>query len=792
MNKNELLVKTLEQNHEVYLDILIRDIRHYMADLNEHKFRRAFHFAAVAHDGQLRKDSTPYIIHPIEAARILISLHVDEDTLIAALLHDVPEDTPHTIEEIEHKFGKKVAFLVDGITKLSKVHYQHDMAKRQIESLKKLFIHTAQDPRIILIKLADRLHNMRTLHYLDKPEKQLRIARETFEIFVPIANLLGIQEIKSELEDLCFKYLFPDEYENLSDRTKRNREKNQKIMEETVQTVEQELRRQKIFATVYGRQRNLYSVYKKIVFQGKRFDDFDDTIALRILVQEKDDCYKVLGILHSLFKPKPQKFKDYIAVPKMNGYQSLHTTVFGLQGMTTEFQIRTNHMHLEAEYGITAHYFSKHKNQRHILEEDKRAYWAAKILQLQKEESDPSFMEDLKLDIFHDRIFVFTPKGDAIDLPQDATCIDFAYVIHTQVGHRALKADINGELVPLSTKLQNGDTVRIIASDLPKGPSRSWLTFIKTSTAKSRIREYFKKTSREDKLATGKLLLQKEFDRAGLGLVKNIHQKKLKIFLKRHSDYRSLDDLLVAIGEGGFSSLGFIKEMYPDQYQSGGASLGFFEKNPKKQDTKTLTHIAVKVISRDMVGQLQRILKAFSDLRIDSIKTKAYRSFWSGNFICKQTAIVRNYADVSQLFEHLEQIEGVKKVERLFLGKKLLFIVGSMLTFCFWAVHPVILYYFTNTGVATPFPSIITFAGALMLLFLIFSLKSLTQRSFPELRESKAFWITGYILSTFALITLFSEIYFFKISFNWVFVFAFILFIYAYLTAEYINNRERI
>lgn len=796
MQQTSLLIKQLEQSHGINVEALIRDIKHYMPDLNEGKFRKAFYFAVSAHDGQLRKDDKPYITHPVETVRILISLHVDQDTLMAALMHDVPEDTNHTIAEIETKFGKRVAFLVDGITKLSKVYYEHDMAKRQIESLKKLFIHTAQDPRIILIKLADRLHNMRTLQYVTKVEKQLRIARETFEIFVPIANLLGIQEMKSELEDLCFKFLLSDEYINLADRMKRNREKNQQIQEETVQLVEQELKKHNICATVYGRQHNIYSIYKKIVFRGKRFDDFDDLIALRLLVQEKDDCYKVLGILHALFKPKLQRFRDYIAMPKINGYQSLHTTVFGLHGMQTEFQIRTNQMHLEAEYGIAAHYFTKsHQNQRLVLEEDKRAYWAAKILQLQKEDSDPDFIDDLKLDIFRDRIFVFTPKGDAIDLPQDATCIDFAYVIHSEVGHRALKADINGEIVPLSTKLQNGDTVRIITSDLSKGPSRSWLTFVKTGAARSRIRDYFKKSSREDKLATGRMILQKELNRAGLGLIKNIPHKKVRLFLKNNTQYRSMNDILVAIGEGGVSPVDFLNEVYSKYYQPEGLiNITAPESTACKKGLKVnRTHVVVKIVSSDMLGLLQRITKVMLDFKINIISTKGYISPWTGNFICKIIFAVKDYSEVSSLFETLEQLEGVKRVERLFWKKQLQFVIGALLTFSVWVAHPFMINYLATTFAAGDnaiIPTVINYIGILMLFLMAFLLKTLTQLSFPELRETRFFWIMAYILNTFALMTLLAEIYFLKINFNWIFIFGFILLVYAYLTAEYIHNRS--
>lgn len=796
MNQESPLISYLQQNFGIDLDALVRDIKRYMPDLSEQKFRKAFYFAADAHDGQERYDKSPYIIHPVEIVKILTSLQVDQDTLIAAFLHDVPEDTSHKISEIEAKFGKRVAFLVDGVTKLSKVHYKHDMAKRQIESLKKLFIHSAEDPRIILIKLADRLHNMRTLQFVQKEEKRIRIARETFEIFVPIANMLGIEEIKSELEELSFRFLFPDEYESLADRVNRNKQKNQLIQDKSVQMVEEEFKKNNILATVYGRQRNLYTIYKKIVCQEKRLDDFDNTLTLRILVQDKDECYKALGIIHSMFKPKPGKFKDYIAVPKINGYQSLHTTVFGINGINTEFQIRSNLMHLEAEYGITAHYFQNdNKNKRQVIEADKRAYWAAKILKMNTHQQldDDDFIEGLKVDIFRDRIFVFTPRGDAIDLPQDATCIDFAYNIHTEVGNCALKADINGKLVPMTTILQNGDTIKIITSDLPKGPNRSWLAFAQTNVAKNRIRDYFKRTSNETKLSTGRTLLQKEFDRAGLGMVKDLQPRLINMFCSKYNQYKNFEDILLAIGEGTLATLDFINTIYSNKTGAKFSHLKVWE-NPIA-DNDEIKPVTIRIVAKNTVGLMQRISKVIAEHNINIIKADGRTSPWTGDFVCKVIVGVSNYVQVSKLFVSLEQIEGLKSVERLFWQRKLAFIVGSSLTFAIWAAHPFILHYINNdlaNSVDPFFAEALHYIGIFMLFMMVFSLKSLTQRSFPELRETNTFWVLTFTVSAFALITLLAEIYFFKLNFPWVILFGLILMVFAYLTAEYINYRDRI
>jgi len=442
MTLNKELYKSLENDFGIDPLELVNNIKRYLPDFHVNKFMKVFEFAMQAHNGQIRKNGDPYIIHPFETVRILTSLHVDEDTLIAGLLHDVPEDTERTILDIESKFGKRVAFLVEGVTKLSKVHYKNDMAMRQVESLKKLFIHTAQDPRIILIKLADRLHNMRTLHFIDKEEKRLRISRETLEIFVPIANLLGIEELKSELEDLCFKYLYPVDYEMLSERMKLSRQKNAEALDRTVITLEKTFKENNIDVTIYGRLRKLYGIYKRLAGDLSNLQEYDKNIALRIIVSDTEECYKVLGLLHSIFRPRPGKFNDYIAVPKRNGYQSLHTSVFGYLGLCIDFQIRTHQMHLEAEYGIAARYFRSRDNKNPHLEEDQRADWAAKIMDVQEnlenlenssEVSEEKFMDGLREDVFHDRIFVFTPKGDSIDLPQDATCIDFAYTLSSEV-----------------------------------------------------------------------------------------------------------------------------------------------------------------------------------------------------------------------------------------------------------------------------------------------------------------------------------------------------------------------
>lgn len=793
MTPKEAYIANVCKNVGIDLEGIIRDVYRYIPDFNERKFREAFAFAAHAHEGQFRKENKPYIVHPVEAAKILVSMHADEDTLIACLMHDVPEDTEYKIDQIEAKFGKKVAFLVEGVTKLSKVHFRNDMEERQIESLKKLFIHSAEDPRIIFIKLADRLHNMRTLQYIDKPEKQYRISRETLEIFVPIANLLGIEELKSELEDLCFKFLYRDEYENISDRMKRNKVKNKHVLEATIQLVQKKLDEARVKASVYGRQKSLYSIYKKVVSQGKRLDEVDDLIALRILVAEREDCYSVLGLVHSLFKPKSGKFKDYISVPKSNGYQSLHTTVFGLNGIVTEFQIRTFQMHLEAEYGIAAHYFyDEKKNKVHHLEKDRRAYWAEKILMMQKEQVGANaFFEDLKLDIFQDRIFVFTPHGDPVDLPKGATCIDFAYNIHTEVGHRALKADVNGEIVSLTSALNTGDTVRIITSDKPQAPNREWLGFAKTNIARHKIREYLKQETKEAKIKTGQYLLQKEFDRAGLGLVRNVSARKLKEFAKRfsHIKFRHFEDILIAIGDGTLTALEAFGVLFEKEKIGAKKELG---SNKDSQIKEKFTTAAIKISSKNRTGQLEKYLQVMNELGIQLIKSKTYVAFFTGNLICKMTILVKDFQQLSEFCEQIEHLEDVIRAERLFWKRKLSFAILSSFSFITWGAHPYILYTVTRGWATSPFISNIFLYSSLLLLFaMVFSLKRLTQVSFPELRETKALWVLTFTLTLFSLGTFFAEIFYFQLEFNWVIGFAVILLIFSYLTLEYIEYRDR-
>ncbi|MFH1661646.1 MAG: RelA/SpoT family protein [Candidatus Falkowbacteria bacterium] len=456
----------------------------------------AYEFAKKAHEGQKRKSGEPYIQHSLHTAFTLATIKADLNTVIAGLLHDVPEDTEYTLSDVKKNFGQEVSTLVEGITKLSKIKYRG--IERYRESLRKMFLSMARDLRVILIKFADRLHNLRTLDALPK-EKQNRIAKETLEIYAPIAGLLGIWRLKWQMEDMCFKFLYPEEYKKLEYKyeVEKKVERNQYI-QKIKNTLKNKFNEADINSyKILGRFKHLYSIHQKMQVKDRKFDEIHDVFALRIVLPTISECYKVLGIIHSLWKPNAKRFKDYIAVPKPNGYRSLHTTIFGPEGKLTEFQIRTNEMDDEAQYGIAAHWHYKEKGGSH---EDKSGQprWVKEILKIQHDTKDTDdFIKQVKFDVFHDRIFVFTPKGDVFDLPRGATPIDLAYAVHTDVGNKAMNALVNDKITTLDHQLKNGDLVEIIIDKKRKGPGRDWLKFVKTNKARSKIKQFSKESRLE-------------------------------------------------------------------------------------------------------------------------------------------------------------------------------------------------------------------------------------------------------------------------------------------------------
>jgi len=786
-------------NIEREIDEIISEVKKYLPDFDEKKFWKAFKFARDAHANQFRKDGeTPYIWHPVEAVKILVDLRVDEATLITALLHDVPEDTDRTIQEVENLFGEKVAFLVDGVTKLSKVHYKHHMEERQVESLKKLLVHSAKDPRVILVKLADRLHNMRTLGNVN-PKKRLRIAKETIEIYVPIANLLGISDLKRTLEDLCFKHLFTTDYKRIVDYIKHTESKHEELLETTIKIIEKEFKKSKIKPLkIYGRQKTPYSIFKKTIRKNKDISELEDLMALRIIVENNEDCYMALGIIHSIFRPKPGRFKDYIAVPKPNGYQSLHTVVFGIKGEITEFQIRTQKMHIDGKYGIAAHYFYRDRQDK-FGDQEKKDYkqqhskWAEKILEYQKANyNTENFLEALKIDIFHDRIFTFTPKGDSIDLPAGASPIDFAYAIHTEVGDNAIKAKINDIITPLTTTLKTGDVIEIITSDKQKGPDREWLIFTKTNLAKNKIREALRKTSRKIKLSIGRKLLQKEFDRAGTGLIEEASKKKIKELIIKKKDEincKNLDDVLVAIGEGLLNPISVIKILYPKTYFQKKQNWLIRKLFPKIPTGKTRIGLKIKAI--DKLGAGHDILSILSTQNLNIYKLKITTRGLQNIFTMKLVIEVDSFEQLSYICEQLEQIDEIIEVRRLFGEKRVRFLIVALATVLMWAIHPAITYYLCQDPTMQQYSNIIIYIGIVMLFFLVDNLKRITKRNFPIFRQnrSNSLWLLTFLIGNFALFTIIAEIYFYELRFNWIIIFGLILFVYAYLVSEYVEYK---
>lgn len=528
------------------IEEIIKQVLSYSPDANLPLLRAAYEFATAAHKGQQRDSGEDYIAHPLGVAMILAQLQLDVQTVAAGILHDVLEDTAVQKEELVQTFGPEVARLVDGVTKLSRLPYQ-SKEQQQAENLRKMFLAMAEDLRVILIKLADRLHNMRTLRPLP-PERQKKIARETLEIYTPLAHRLGMWLIKWELEDLAFRYLEPEEYYRLVQKVARKRKEREGYINQVVETIRQKLAEMGLQGEVTGRPKHLFSIYNKMREQGKEFDEIYDLMGVRVIVDSVRDCYAVLGMVHALWKPIPGRFKDYIAMPKSNLYQSLHTTVVGPNGEPLEIQIRTWEMHRTAEYGIAAHWRYK-EGKPGDREFEEKISWLRQLLDWQREAKDPQdFLEDLKIDLFEDEVFVFTPKGDVKTLPAGSTPVDFAYSVHTDIGHRCVGAKVNGHLVPLNYQLKNGEFVEILTSKVGT-PSLDWLNFVKTSRARSKIRQWHKERRRAETIAHGRALLEKEVQKYHLDPEEVLRLDRLQEVARR-SGLASPEDLLANIGFG--------------------------------------------------------------------------------------------------------------------------------------------------------------------------------------------------------------------------------------------------
>ena len=572
-------------NPEVLHDRLIKAIRLYHPSTDLSMIEKAYHLACKAHEGQMRKSGEPYIIHPLCVGIILAELELDKETIVAGILHDVVEDTEYTLEDITREFNEEVALLVDGVTKLGQLSYSHDKMDIQAENLRKMFLAMAKDIRVILIKLADRLHNMRTLQYM-KPEKQKEKARETMDIYAPIAHRLGISKIKTELDDLSLKYLEPEIYKDLEEKLDSNKEERQAFIKSIIKEVREHIEEAGIRAEVDGRVKHLFSIYKKMRNQHKTLDQIYDIFAVRIKVDTVRDCYAALGVIHEMYKPIPGRFKDYIAMPKENMYQSLHTTLIGSSGTPFEIQIRTFEMHRTAEYGIAAHWKYK-EGGGNINKEEEKLSWLRQILEWQQDMSDNrEFLAMLKtdLDLFAEQVYCFTPRGDVKTLPAGSVPIDFAYMIHTAVGNKMVGARVNGRQVPIDYKIQNGDRVEIITSQNSNGPSRDWLSIVKSSQAKTKINQWFKSQFKEENILKGRELMDKYSKARGIVLSDYMKPEYMKKCMQKYG-LKSWDSVLAAVGHGGLKEGQVVNKLVEE-----------YEKVHKKQmtDQEALMEIAEK------------------------------------------------------------------------------------------------------------------------------------------------------------------------------------------------------
>ena len=612
-----------ETGMRVYMSVdeLIGRIQKYHPDDDMDLVRRAYEFAENAHANQVRKSGDPYFSHPCAVAVILTDLMLDAATIAAGLLHDCVEDVEGcTLENIRALFGEEVALMVDGVTKLNQIDFAN-REEAQAETLRKMFLAMAKDIRVVLIKLADRLHNMRTLKW-QRPERQVPIARETLDIYAPLAHRLGVYTVKWELEDLSLRYLDPDAYYELVRLVGMKREEREQLIFQVTQELKGRLSAAGIKCEIDGRPKHFYSIYKKMKSQGKSFDQIMDLIAVRVLVNTKTDCYFVLGMVHDLWPQVPGRFKDYIAMPKANMYQSLHTTVVN-QGRPFEVQIRTFEMHRTAEYGIAAHW--RYKEGKAADELDNKLAWLRRILDWQGDAKDPGdFSELLKFDLFAEEVFVFTPRGDVISLPKGATPLDFAYRIHSAVGNRCIGAKVNGRIVPLSRQLQTGDFVEVMTSASSHGPSRDWLNIVKTSEAKAKIRAWLKKEQREENIVHGRELLEKEAKRLGYSMSQLSKTEFVESLYKRYS-VQSYDDVCAMVGFGGLSTVQVLNRLideYKKTQKQEEAAQALSEAAKQEEPAKRpQTHSSASngVIVKGESGMLVRFARCCSPLPGDKI-----------------------------------------------------------------------------------------------------------------------------------------------------------------------------
>lgn len=601
------------QNPEQLYEALIGRIRKYHPSADISMIEKAYKIAVGAHKGQVRKSGEPYIIHPLWVGIILADLEMDKETIVAGMLHDAVEDTEMTLEDVSREFSEEVALLVDGVTKLGQLSYSQDKLEIQAENLRKMFLAMAKDIRVIIIKLADRLHNMRTLEFM-RPEKQQEKARETMDIYAPIAQRLGISKIKIELDDLSLKYLQPEVFQQLVKDLNDRKTKREEFVQQIVKEISSHMENAHIKAKVYGRVKHFFSIYKKMVNQNKTLEQVYDLFAVRIIVDSVKDCYAALGVIHEMYTPIPGRFKDYIAMPKINMYQSLHTTLMGPSGQPFEIQIRTEEMHKTAEYGIAAHWKYKEGNDasKSMKSQEEKLNWLRQILEWQRDMSDNrEFLSLLKgdLDLFAEDVYCFTPNGDVKNLPNGSTPVDFAYAIHSAVGNKMVGARVNGKLVNIDYKIQNGDRIEILTSQNSKGPSRDWLNIVKSPQAKSKINQWFKKEYKEDNIIRGRELMMAYCKTKSVD-VSNILKLKYQQIVQRKYGFRDWDAVMAAIGHGGLKEGQVVNRLVEE-----------YEKEHKKETTDETILEKLSGVSNQTV----HIAKSKSGIVIKGIDDMAVR-----------------------------------------------------------------------------------------------------------------------------------------------------------------------
>lgn len=621
LDRGELATDTIPPDFtepQVLYEQLIDKVKRYHPSDDVHLIEKAYRIANDAHNGQLRKSGEPYIIHPICVCLILAELELDKETIVAGMLHDVVEDTVMTSEQIAEEFSDEVALLVDGVTKLTQINYVADKVEVQAENLRKMFLAMAKDIRVILIKLADRLHNQRTMQY-QTPEKQKEKSRETMDIYAPIADRLGISKIKVELDDLSFKYLEPEMYETITKSLAEGKVHRELFIKQIVDEVRHHIKEEGLEAEIDGRIKHYFSIYKKMVTQNKKLEQIYDLFAIRIIVETERDCYTALGVIHDIYKPIPGRFKDYIAMPKPNNYQSLHTTLIGPHGQPFEIQIRTYEMHRTAEYGIAAHWKYK-ENQygtNNADSEEEKLAWLRRILEWQRDMSDnKEFLSLLKsdLDLFSDHVYCFTKDGDVKNLPAGSTPIDFAYAVHSAVGNKMVGARVNGNLVNIDYQIQNGDRVEIMTSQNSKGPSRDWLSIVKSTQAKNKINQWFRSEFKEDNIIRGKEYLNNYCRVQGINLNELLKTDYMESCMRKYG-FRDWDSVLAAVGHGGLKE-GQVVNKLQDAYRKNNPShttdREILQAVNERQGTQSRKPAAVKSKSGIVVAGINDVSVRFS------------------------------------------------------------------------------------------------------------------------------------------------------------------------------------